>query len=277
MRDKKKLIDRFIRGIYYKDVEECLITTKVMIECMYFRELFYVYVNYYCKYIHINNIKYIILLNKKFIEFKNIANNSRNDNELISNNIVRKIFYILSIVLVSLNKEYTITNFESKFKNNILEQPLKANNIEYIRKYYKENDPKEYLIAFNELVYHIEETKDISFIFYWVDWIINYEVSLFKEKKQLFCHERKIYKDNRNIIFILWDIILELGNEKNNKYLRALLELFLIKYNRSSNKKYKSVILVSLLLLTKDNIDYNITLFDNYRLMEEYSFEDYFK
>ena len=43
MRDKKKLIDRFIRCIYYKDVEDCLITTKVMIECMYFRELFYLY------------------------------------------------------------------------------------------------------------------------------------------------------------------------------------------------------------------------------------------
>ncbi|MDP5009533.1 MAG: regulatory signaling modulator protein AmpE, partial [Glaciimonas sp.] len=48
---------------------------------------------------------------------------------------------------------------------------LKAPNINYVNKYYKNNDPKEYYIAFNELIYHLEETKNNIYLFYWIDWI----------------------------------------------------------------------------------------------------------
>ena len=68
-------------------------------------------------------------------------------------------------------------------------------------------------------------------------------------------------KENNNIIFLLWDIIISFSN--SNAYINSLFELFIIKYNRISNKKYKSVIYVCIMILIKDDINYNCKLIED--------------
>jgi len=42
----------------------------------------------------------------------------------------------------------------------------------------------------NEYVYHINITKDVTSIFYWIDWIIEYDIYLNKKKKSIFISEQ---------------------------------------------------------------------------------------
>ena len=39
---------------------------------------------------------------------------------------------------------------------------LCADHIEYIKPYFRENDPREFYIPLNEFAYHIEKTKNIK-------------------------------------------------------------------------------------------------------------------
>ena len=76
--------------------------------------------------------------------------------------------------------------------------------------------------------------------------------------------------DNNNIIFLLWDIILSNSKELNhnlNEYIVSLFELFTIKYNRLSNKKYKSAIYVSIMILITENLNYTCKLIEDTTLL----------
>jgi len=60
---------------------------------------------------------------------------------------------------------------------------LNADNVEYIKPFFKQQDPKEFYIPLNELVYHIDNTKDKTSIIYWLDWLIDYDVYLTKKRR----------------------------------------------------------------------------------------------
>lgn len=261
---KKDIIEELILSIYYQRTNEALKYTSELLVSLYIKDLLYIYITFYCKYIHINNIKFIIYLNKKYNEFKDIANNLENDKELRNDYNIRKLFFTLTIILCNLKKENTINSMKMKINLKNIYEHLKAPNVNYVTKYYKINDPKEYYIAFNEFIYHLEETKNNIYLFYWIDWIIEFEVLSVKNKKQLMCENRTNLtniKENNNIIFLLWDIIISFSN--SNDYINSLFELFIIKYNRISNKKYKSVIYVCIMILIKDDINYNCKLIED--------------
>lgn len=263
---KKDIVEELISCIYYQKINEALKHTVELLCSLYIKDLFYIYLSFYCKYIHINNIKFIVFLNKKYKEFKTVANNINNDYELRNNPIIRKLFFTLTIILCNLKKENTINSVLVKLNLKNMYEHLKAPNVNYVNKYYKDNDPKEYFIAFNEFIYHLEETKNNMYLFYWIDWIIEYEILSVKNKKNITCEIRKNVMDNNNVIFILWDILLLYSKDlKNNlqDYIFYLFELFSIKYNRNSNKKYKSVIYVSVMIIITENINYTCKLIED--------------
>lgn len=270
---KKNIIEELIASIYYQKIEESLKYTAELLASLFIKDLFYIYISFYCKYIHINNIKFIVYLNKKYKEFKTIANHVNNDFKLRNNHQIRKLFFTLTIILCNLKKENTINSVLVKLNLKNMYEHLKAPNINYVNKYYKPNDPKEYYIAFNEFIYHLEETKNNMYLFYWVDWIIEFEILSHKNKKNVFCENRNHIidiVDNNNIIFLLWDIILSNSKELNhnlNEYIVSLFELFTIKYNRLSNKKYKSTIYVSIMILITENINYTCKLIEDTTLL----------
>jgi len=151
---------------------------------------------------------------------------------------------------------------------------LKANNVEYIKPFFKDGDPTEYYIPLNEFVYHISITKDTTCLFYWVDWLVEYDIYLFKKKKQLFIQYRTFIDfnnelKNKNIIWLLWDIILHYSKSTKDiikQTINSLLELFKIKYKMSNNKTYKCIIYLAINLIVTSGINTNIKLIENTQL-----------
>ena len=72
----------------------------------------------------------------------------------------------------------------------------------------KEDDPKELIVPINELVYNLVN-KSIINVYYWYEWVIEYENICKKKKKKCVCQNRS-YAPNghiHDIIWIIWDII----------------------------------------------------------------------
>jgi hypothetical protein len=153
-----------------------------------------------------------------------------------------------------------IFNFDEIFTN------LKAPNMKYIHPYFKDGDPKEFFIPLNELSYHLLETKNKKEIFYWIEWIIEYDIKLTKNKKPIKCIKRDFIKTKiMNVIWIIWEILLSINPTSiMNKIINGLFELFSIKYNISHNHKKKNVLMFSsMLVIHEKDINFDKKIIDN--------------
>jgi hypothetical protein len=160
-----------------------------------------------------------------------------------------------------------------------MSEKFKAPNVSYIEEIIKEDDPKELIIPINELIFNLIN-KNIISVYYWYEWIIEYENICIKKKKKCVCENRS-YAPSGNmhdIIWIIWDIlfyysdpaivdkkytIIDSENNNNNslkhKIIKNLFELFIIKYNNNVKKKRKYIIYYAFALLV-DNINFTIAI-----------------
>jgi hypothetical protein len=151
---------------------------------------------------------------------------------------------------------------------------FKAPNTKYAENHFKNEDPKELFIAINELVYNLSnESKNVMNACYWIEWIIEFDVFCKMRKKQHLketinyeedpeCKEickceRRYYKvENKykmDIIWLIWDCLLEYCEKRNDNYLKTimkgLLELFCIKYTTACCKKRRYLLYYAVVLL----------------------------
>jgi hypothetical protein len=273
---KNKVIEELISCIFYKKRDDALHWTAEMICSTYILDLWKIYIIFYCKYIHIHNIKIAIYLLKKLEDFKIINKSIKNDKDIKNNDNIRNIFFTITIILCESKNENTLSTIPFVFSLEHMYDNLKANNVEYIKPFFKEGDPKEYYIPLNEFVYHIDKTKDQTTIFYWIDWLIEYDIYLIKKKKPIYIQYRNLvdFKDekkNKNIIWLLWDIIIHFSKQHNDlekKTILSLFQLFQIKYKLTNNKTYKSLLYVSINLILSSNINTNVKLIENTSLFK---------
>lgn len=270
---KSVVIKKLIHALYYQKIEEAFFWTCEMICTHLYVDLWNTYLLFMSKYIHIYNPKLPLLINKKFKDFKRIAYETSNDYDLRNNKEVRTLLCSLSLILCLSNK-FTILddlNYKFNFKIENIYENLKAPNMNYINYIYLQHDPKEYIIPFNELIYHLKDTKNKININYWINWIIHYDALCNSKKKYILCQPRDIFtckneKQSNNIIWILWDIILKITKEKSNniyKITENIFDLFCIKYVVSFNKKRKHLIYNCIELYLHDNINFNIPIIKN--------------
>ena len=270
---KSVVIKKLIHALYYQKVEEAFFWTSEMICTHLYVDLWNTYLLFMSKYIHIYNPKLPLLINKKFKDFKRIAYETSNDYDLRNNKEIRTLLCSLSLILCLSNK-FTILddlNYKFNFKIENIYENLKAPNMNYINYIYLQHDPKEYIIPFNELIYHLKDTKNKININYWINWIIHYDALCNSKKKYILCQPRDIFtckneKQSNNIIWILWDIILKITKEKSNniyKITENIFDLFCIKYVVSFNKKRKHLIYNCIELYLHDNINFNIPIIKN--------------
>lgn len=271
---KSKVLEELITCLYYKKRDDALHWTAEMMCSSYIYDLWKIYIVFYCKYIHVHNIKIAIYLMKKLDEFK-MLHKTMNENELKNNDDMRNIFFTLTIIFCETKNENTLSSIPFVFSLENMYDNLKANHVEYVKPFFKEGDPKEFYIPLNEFVYHIDKTKDQTSIFYWVDWLIEYDIYLTKKKKPLFIQYRNLvdFKDekkNKNIVWILWDIIIHYSKSHHDlvkKTIIALFELFQIKYKVTNNKIFKCLMYVSIHLLVS-SVNTNIKLIENTSLFK---------
>ena len=257
---KTHVLKELYSSLYYEKRDQALFWTCELLCSGAVLDLWNVYIQYTCKHIHISNPKLIIYIVKKFNEFKVIAN-SLNDLDLRNHDDIRNIFFTITYIIGECKKDTVLDSpkFELTFE---LNDNLKAPNVEYIQPFFKPGDPKECFIALNEFTYHLKETRNKMDIFYWIDWIVEFETLLLKNKRHIVCVQRS-FAPNKNIIWILWEIFLSCKyNSILEKIIESLFELFKIKYTTASNKKKKCLLHVAVMYLI-NNINYEKPLLDN--------------
>jgi hypothetical protein len=250
--------------------------------CGAFLDLWDTILRYTSCHIHLGNPRLPIYLARRFQDFKNIAMNDYVSNQLEMRNSkrIRQLFAeIIGVLCLSTKKnklelikldkagEFDITNLSNK---------LKAPSIKYAESVMLEDDPKELFIAINELGYNLsKEVKNTLVACYWIEWILAFESARKKKKEKCVCAKRQYMPVEGDamfdIIFIVWDIILQEVKIRNNKILeeiiKSLCNLFCIKFNSSSKKKRKFILYHAVSLLC-ETPNYNIKIFDNVNILQ---------
>ena len=276
---KQQVIKKLIHAMYYQKLEEAFFWTGEMICTHLYLDLWNTYVIFYSKYIHIANPNLCKLLQKKFSDFKTISYETSNDYLLRNNEKIRELFCFVTMIMAYSPKESILDdlNYKINFKIENIYENLKAPNMEYVKFIYHQHDPKEYILPFNELLYHLRETKNTIYIHYWINWIINYDQLCSSKKKYVLCVQRDFFyskneKQSRNIIWLLWDIFFKISKEKcknTQETIQSLFELFSIKYGTPVNKRRKSILYNCVCVLCNESINYNIPILKNKKVIED--------
>ena len=201
-----------------------------------------------------NISKYIEL---RYGNFKNICTDL-SILDLRNNEKIRLLFSEIITILCLSKKKYPYTSVKiqnTDFEIVNLNKKLKAENGEYAKICFKKNDSQQYYIALNELVYHLLVTKNHSMCFYWIEWIMQFCTNCKKKKMILKCESRTFidveFKYKEDVIWVIWEIFMKFAQKKKHifKNIKALLNLFCIKYKLTSKKKRKFLMYFAVSLL----------------------------
>jgi hypothetical protein len=232
---------------------------------------------YMSKYIHSGNINLSLYLELRYSKFKDIINKGYIGNELKmrNNELIRRIFIEVVCVLAFSNKKYEIKRIKVDkldYKIENLKSKLKADSLKYVNPIFKDGDPKDLFMALNEFMYHLSETKDIIWVCYWIEWMLQYELRCKKNKESCDCVPR-VYdvddKYNKDIIWLIWDGFeyimntTQMSDKKITKKLfSALLLLFSMRYSTAVKRKRIYILYMVGSMLT-EKIDYTVKIINN--------------
>ena len=278
---KSKARYELIKSLCDEKIENACYWSAEFICSGHYLELWDIILYFVYKYIHNGNPKLALYLNMRYNNFETIINNGYSQNILVlrNNDKIRKLFCeIMCVLCYSVKKnvicEIKLDKHES-FDIASMSERFKAPNVSYIEYILKDDDPKELIIPINELVYNLIN-KNIINVYYWLEWIIEYENICKKKKKKCACENRSFAPkgSTHDIIWIIWDILLyysdpsltsrtynlHSNNNNNNnnneikyKIIKSLLELFVIKYSNSVKKKRKYIMYFAFALLIEHN------------------------
>lgn len=269
---KSRVKKELINCIYNCKIESSCYWSVELICAGHYSDLWEIIIFYMSKYVHTSNPKLPIYLKMRFDSFIDIIEKGFKGNilELRNNKKIRDLFCECICVMCYSKKTHSYENVkintEQEFNLTNIESRLQAPTIEYGSKLFKDEDPKQLLIPINELAYHIIK-KNIIDCCYWVEWVIEYDITCKKKKIKLTGNRREFApaECQRDIIWIVWELLLEYSkvySKISNKIIKSLLELFKIKYTNTTKRKRKHVIYFAISLLT-DRIDYDIPISDN--------------
>jgi hypothetical protein len=261
---KTKVLKELENCIYYQKKEEAFYWTGELICSGHVLELWNLIIFVLCRYIHIHNPKLPLYIDKKFTEFKEIASKT-NDLELRNIERIRTILFSITLILCESKRDTILQDLHFEFKFENIFTNLKAPNVEFIKPYFKEGDPKEIYIPLNECAYHLFETKNRMYIFYCIDWMIQYDDICLKKKKPLICVSRDFVSvKSTNLIWILFELFLSFQEpDILYKIIQSLVRLFSIKYTPSMNKKRKHILNLCVLLIIQESVDFNTKIIEN--------------
>ena len=268
---KSEVVKKLINCMYYQKIEESYYWTCELLCSNFIVDLWEIYFLFMSKYIHKENPKLPIYLIKKYEDFKTLAQSVNNDFELRNNLSIRIILCTITTILTMSKKGNIIENVKQDyfFDADKLYENLQAPNMTYIENIFTFNDPKEYFISLNELAYHLKETKNRVYIYYWINWIIKYDALCNKKKNFISCYKRKfVIIDHKrlslNIIWMVWDLFFDIikNNKSKSKIVNSLLECFSVKYKQTTNNKRISILFFCVEIII-ENINFNVPLIHN--------------
>ena len=274
---KSKARLELLKNLYDEKIENACYWSAEFICAGHYLDVWDIILYYVYKYIHNGNPKLTLYLNMRYNNFITILQNgySKELLALRNNEKIRKLFCEIIYVLCFSNKKNVISDVKldknNSFDLTCMSEKFKAPNVSYIEEIIKEDDPKELIIPINELIFNLIN-KNIISVYYWYEWIIEYENICIKKKKKCVCENRSYAPvgNMHDIIWIIWDILFYysdpaiinkkytiIDSENNNnslkhKIIKNLFELFIIKYNNNVKKKRKYIIYYAFALLVEN-------------------------
>lgn len=234
------------------------------------------------KYIHVGNPKLPMYVAMRCNSFKEIMSHGYANDELsMRNNVkIRQLFAEVVCVLSYSRKKHSLEPIKilkaEEFSMTHMANRLKAPTVTYGQATFKADDPKELFIAVNEFAYHIsKDSKNNLSACYWLEWIIEY-LALCTKRKEKCCAETRSHmpvqdKYKKDVIWILWDAMLNAATVKNDplvtKTLNALLELYTVKYSDGVRQRRRSLIYFAVAILT-DVVDFSIDIMNHKQEVE---------
>jgi hypothetical protein len=275
--DVKKAL---FNSIMNNKIEESLYWSVELICSGIFLDLWEIIIYYYSKHIQIANIKMAIYLDLRIEDFKNIMQNGFTGYEINmrNNNRIRLLFCEIIIVLCQSKRQHSFDEIKitkSDFDLTQMTDRFKAPNINFSENIIKDDDPKEIIIATNELNYNIHIKNGITTC-YWIEWLIELNsIKFYNKTKKLKCERRLLLKHNNdnqhNIIWIVWESIIfqsDKSSEIIKRVIKSLLNLFCFHYSNTSNKKHKFLIYFAIYLLTENIYITQDTIVENKEKVE---------
>ena len=280
---KDQTFSKFKKSEVKKELLKCIIHNKLEETCNWsaelictgsFLDIWEIILLVTGKHINLGNPRLPIYINMRYNIFKKIMNttNGKDELSLRNNQQLRALFAELFSIICISNKnpafESIKFNSNSEFILTHLSTRLRAPNMNYAKYIWRDNDPSEIYIAINELSFQLESSQGgLLNCYYWVEWIIEFDRQCRKKKNSIICETRTHIhvesKFQRNVIWIIWDLIIYMSTNTTNKLIKkindSLLELFSIRYTVSNNKKRKTLIFFAIeLLLENRNLDIDI-------------------
>jgi hypothetical protein len=300
---KSKARLELLKNLYDEKLENACYWSAEFICAGHYLDLWDIILYYVYKYIHNGNPKLTLYLNMRYNNFISILQNGYAKDMLAmrNNEKIRKLFCEIICVLCYSNKKNVISDVKldknNSFDLTCMSEKFKAPNVTYIEEILKEDDPKELIIPINELIFNLIN-KNIINVYYWYEWIIEYENICKKKKKKCVCENRSFAPsgNTHDIIWIIWDILFyysdpNILDKKYNiiddaintntnantnantntnintntyanlkhKIIKNLFELFIIKYNNTVKKKRKYIIYYAFALLV-ENTNFTINI-----------------
>jgi hypothetical protein len=247
---RNQLIQNMIRG----KIEPACYWSAELICAGHFMELWETILHYAGKHIHLGNPKIIPYLEMRFEGFRQIIQQGHHLNELQLRNhpTIRRLFAEVIATLTYSERKHSFESIKinrvEEFDMTQMTERLKATSMRYAENIFLKEDPKELYIAINEFCFHLEG-KNMVNACYWIEWIMEFETICKQKREKIICERRSNIpvesKCQMDLIWIIWDIILSISEEKPNivkKIINALLTLFTLKYTSGCHRKRKYIL-----------------------------------
>lgn len=267
------------KSVLNNNIEGSLYWSAELICAGHYKDLWEIILSIIGKNIHLGNIKLPIYIELRIQSFKDIISNGYIDNELkMRNNIkIRNLFSELIVILTLSNKKNSIERVKINKKEYDITDlgasgRLKANNVTYANNIFLKEDPKELFIAINEFCYNISpKICNMLNACYWIEWILEYETICNKKKVKCVAERRTFApvsdKDQKDVIWIIWDSLLQASLQKNKmirKTMNSLLNLFSLRYTSGVKKRRIYLLYYAVSLITEPiNFNTQILIKDN--------------
>lgn len=263
------VIKSFLESLIFSKIESANYWCAELVCSRYYDHIWNIFIEFYCKYINIANIKVSVYLEQKHRQYDQIKISQKEPFNDLRNNInIRKIYSEVIFILCESPKRtpinYVKINKEEDFKIESLKLHFKAPSTEYIDPIYYEKDPEELFISMNELSYHLFNNNTLM-VYFWIEWILGFETLKINKGITYECVPRDFVeledKYKSEIVWIMWDIFLSKLESINNKILDkvfdSILYLFYINYTKSCYRKRKYILyLISNILCNIDSISF---------------------
>ena len=272
---KSKVRVELLTSLVNNKIEPACYWVAELVCAGHFLDVWEILILFVSRYIHLGNPKLPIYIAMRFNNFKDIMANGYVGNELSLRNSVkvRQLFSEIVCIVSQSKKKHSFETVKilkaDEFDMTHMASKLKAPSIDFAKDVFKSDDPKELYIAMNEFAYHLSKaSRNGVMACYWLEWLLEFE-SQCKQNKTVCIAETRTFapvldKFTKDPIWLVWELLLQEAAKDPlvQKIMRALLDLFSIKYTSGVKKKRRFLIYFAINLLT-ETVDLKIDIMGN--------------